>query len=367
MTTQELVQNDAEQRDAFAGRLFGSATAAMDLFTVYLGDRLGLYRALAELEGATPTELAAATGTHERYVREWLEQQAATGIITVDDAGAAADARRYRLPAGHREVLLDQESLSYLAAIARYVVAVARPLPEVMDAFRTGGGVGWAAYGADAREAQAAFNRPMFAHQLPVDWLPAAPEVHARLQAAHPARVADIGCGAGWSSIAIARAYPNAQVDGFDLDAPSIELARANAAAAGVGGRVRFEARDAGDAALAGRYDLVTAFECVHDMSRPVEVLATARRLLAEDGAMLIADERVAETFTAPGDDLERLFYGFSVLCCLPAGMAEQPSAATGTVMRPDTLRRYAAGAGFRSVEVLPIEHGFFRFYLLRP
>jgi 2-polyprenyl-3-methyl-5-hydroxy-6-metoxy-1,4-benzoquinol methylase len=367
MTTTDISKQVTEQRDAFAGRLFGSAIGAMDLFTVYLGDQLGLYRALVELEGATPAELAMRTGTHARYVREWLEQQAATGILTVDDAGVPADARRYRLPAGHGEVLLDQESLSYMAAMARYMVAVARPLPAVLDAFRTGGGVSWAAYGGDAREAQAAFNRPMFTHQLPAEWMPAAPEVHARLQAGPPARVADIGCGAGWSSIAIAHAYLNARIDGFDLDAPSIALARANAAAAGVDGRVRFEARDAGDAALAGSYDLVTAFECIHDMSRPVEVLATARRLLAPGGAMLVADERVAETFTAPGDDLERLFYGFSVLCCLPAGMAEQPSAATGTVMRPETLRRYAAEAGFGTVEVLPIEHDFFRFYLLRP
>ena len=207
----------------------------------------------------------------------------------------------------------------------------------------------------------------MFVNQLPVDWLPAIPELHARLQAGPPARVADIGCGAGWSSIAIARAYPNVRVDGFDLDAPSIAMARANAAAAGIDDRVSFQARDAGDPPLAGRYDLVTAFECIHDLPRPVAVLATARRLLAEDGAMLVADERVAEAFAAPGDDIERLCYGFSVLCCLPAGMAEQPSAATGTVMRPDTLRRYAAEAGFRAVDVLPIEHDFFRFYLLTP
>ena len=153
MTDQDVVRIDLEQRDALAARLFGSAIGAMDLFSVYVGDQLGLYRALAELEAATPAELAAATSTHERYVREWLEQQAVTGIITVDDTQAAPAARRYCLPVGHCEVLLDQESLSYLAAIARYIVALAKPLPAVIDAFRHGGGVGWAAYGADAREA----------------------------------------------------------------------------------------------------------------------------------------------------------------------------------------------------------------------
>ena len=154
-------------------------------------------------------------------------------------------------------------------------------------------------------------------------------------------------------------------VDGFDLDEPSIELARANALQAGVADRVSFHARDAADPTLTGRYDLVTFFECLHDMSRPVEALATARRLLAEGGTVIVMDERTAETFTAPGDEMERFFYAASVLCCLPAGMAEQPSAATGTVMRPDTVRRYARQAGFRDAEVLPIEDPFYRFYRL--
>jgi 2-polyprenyl-3-methyl-5-hydroxy-6-metoxy-1,4-benzoquinol methylase len=186
------------------------------------------------------------------------------------------------------------------------------------------------------------------------------------LQAEPPARVADIGCGAGWASIAIARAYPKARVDGFDFDEPSIAAARANAAEAGLADRVTFQLRDAADPNLAGRYDLVIAFEMVHDLSRPVEVLGVMRRLLADGGAVIVMDERTAETFTAPGDELERLLYSFSVLCCLATGMSEQPSAMTGTVMRPATLRRYAAEAGFREVEILPIEHEMFRFYRLR-
>ena len=170
----------------------------------------------------------------------------------------------------------------------------------------------------------------------------------------------------GWASIAIARAYPKARVDGFDFDEPSIAAARAIAAEAGLADRVTFQLRDAADPSLAGRYDLVIAFEMVHDLSRPVEVLGVMRRLLADGGAVIVMDERTAETFTAPGDELERLLYSFSVLCCLPTGMSEQPSAMTGTVMRPATLRRYAAEAGFLEVEILPIEHEMFRFYRLR-
>jgi 2-polyprenyl-3-methyl-5-hydroxy-6-metoxy-1,4-benzoquinol methylase len=206
-------------------------------------------------------------------------------------------------------------------------------------------------------------TRPLFHNLLGREWLPAMPDIDARLRAG--AAVADIGCGAGWSSIAMARAYPNARVDGFDLDDASIELARRNACEAGVGDRVTFQTRDAGDPTLAGRYDLVCAFECIHDMANPVAALRAMRHLAGEGGTVLIGDEKVADVFTAPGDEIERFMYGFSVLHCLPVGRAERPSAATGTVMRQDILRRYAADAGFRAVETLPITHDWWRFYRL--
>ena len=196
--------------------------------------------------------------------------------------------------------------------------------------------------------------------------MPALPDVHERLASGPPAAVADIACGAGWASIAIARAYPLVRVDGYDVDEASVRVAAANAAEAGVSDRVSFHVRDAGDPELAGRYDLVTIFEAIHDMSRPVEALRGARSLAGEDGAVLVVDEKVADSFTAPGDEVERLMYTYSILCCLAAGMSEQPSAETGTVMRADTMRRYAQEAGFADVEVLPIEHDFFRFYRLR-
>jgi SAM-dependent methyltransferase len=291
-------------------------------------------------------------------------------ILEVDDPAAPAApaaARRYRLPAGHAEVLLDRDSLVYLAPMSRMVGALSRALPALLDAYRAGGGVPWAVFGDDGRQAQADMNRPLYLKVLGGEWLPAIPDLHARLQADPPARVAEIGCGAGWASIAIARAYPKVLVDGYDVDEPSIALARANAAEAGVADRVRFHLVDAAELQRAGRYDLVTAFEMVHDLARPVEVLRAARGMLAEGGAMLIMDERVAERFTAPGDEVERFLYGGSVLCCLPAGLAETPSAGTGTVMRPDTLRRYATEAGFRDLEILPIEHDFYRLYRLVP
>ena len=154
-------------------------------------------------------------------------------------------------------------------------------------------------------------------------------------------------------------------MDGYDLDAPSIEAARRNAVEAGVADRVRFHAGRRGRR-VTGRYDLVIAFECIHDLPDPVSVLAAMRRLAGPDGVVLVMDERVAETFTAPGDEVEQLMYGYSLMCCLPDGMAHARSVGTGTVMRPDTLRRYAAAAGFAGVEVLADRDDFFRFYRLR-
>ena len=353
------------QRDAFAERLFGAALGAYELLTVHLGDRLGYYRVLGEGGGLTSEGLAEATGTEERYAREWLEQQAVAGILDVDDAAAAPAERRYSLPAGHAEVLVEKDSLAHVTPMARFGASMAQTLPAVEEAFRTGGGVAWDEFGHLGRHAQADANRPLFANLLGQEWLPAIPDVHERLLGDPPARVADIACGAGWSSIAIARAYPNASVDGYDLDEASVELARENLAGTDVADRVEFHLRDAGDSELAGSYQLVTVFEAIHDMSQPVEVLRALRGLAAEDGAVIVMDERVAETFTAPGDEVERLMYTYSVLCCLPVGLADTPSAATGTVMRPDTLRAYAVDAGFAEVEVLPIEHEVFRFYRL--
>jgi 2-polyprenyl-3-methyl-5-hydroxy-6-metoxy-1,4-benzoquinol methylase len=360
-----LSEAQVADRDTFVERLIESTAGVVDIFTLYIGDQLGFYRALAANGPATSVELSKRTGTHERYVREWLEQQTVSGILEVEDAGASATARRYSLPPGRAEVLVERDSLNYLAPLSQLVVGVTRPLESLLNAYRNGDGVPLSDYGTDFLEGQAGINRAAFLYELGSEWLPSIPDIHSRLQANPSARVADIGTGAGWSSIGMAQAYPNILVDGFDLDAPSVELARNNAREAGLNGRLKFHVRDAGDPELEGQYDLVTAFECIHDMADPISTLKTMRKLAGEKGAVIIADERVGDTFTATGNDVEWMMYGWSVLHCLPVGMTEHPSAGTGTVMRTSTLQQYAQEAGFEKVEVLPIDNFFFRFYRL--
>jgi SAM-dependent methyltransferase len=354
------------QTDALADRLFAATIDTLEIASVHIGGRLGFYCALADGGEATPAELAARTGTVERYVREWLEQQAVAGFLSVDDPDAGPGERRYALPPEHRPVFADEEDLNYLTPLARLAIGVCAPMDALLEAYRGGDAVPYQDYGADVHQGVAEINRPQFVNLIG-DWLGSIPEVDARLRAEPPARVADLACGSAWSSIAIARAYPGVAVDAIDVDSASIEMAKRNVAAAGLAGRVRPALRDASEAGPEGDYDLITIFEALHDMNHPAEALRAARRGLAEGGTVVIADERVAERFSVPGDELERFNYGWSILHCLTVGMLDEDSAGTGTVIRPDTVRAYAAEAGFDRVDVLPIEHAFWRFYRLVP
>jgi len=363
-----ITQAPEKTADELIGRLFEATLGMMDVISVYVGDRLGLYRAMRDGGAVTAAELAARATIDARYAREWLEQQAVTGLVEVDDASALQDVRRYTLPDAYAEALLDLDSPYSIAPLARSVVACAKVLPQLLIAYKTGGGVDWGDFGPDMIEAQGDFNRPWLRGSFGSDILPAIPAIHERLGADPPARVADVACGVGWASIAIAKAYPKVRVDGFDLDPSSIELAQANAREAGVADRVTFNLRDAADPAAASQYDLVVVIEAIHDLSRPIEVLGAIRQMLRPGGTALIADEKVEDAFTAPGSDSERIYYGFSLLTCLPAAMTERPTAATGTVMRADTFRRYAEEAGFGGFERL--DEGtldLLRFYRLTP
>jgi precorrin-6B methylase 2 len=349
-----------DREEALVERLFLATLGALELFGVYLGERLGLYAALADGEPRSVADLAADAGIAPRYAQEWLEQQAVAGIVDVAGDGDATT-RTYRLPPEHVAVLADPESLSYVAAFAPLLVGIGGALPEVVDAYRTGNGVAFARYGEALRDGQAAINRPAFTHQL-AGWVATMPDVRARLEADPPARIGDFGCGTGWSTIALARAFPKADVEGIDLDEASVADAERNAAAQGMAGDVRFVLADAAGAHGNGPYELACMFEALHDTPRPVEVLEAMRAALADGGSILLADERVASEFTAPGrrdraDDvrLEHL--------ALPAGGhgrparradGHGPAGADGAGARRPGRPRHGRGAADRE-RLLPL------------
>lgn len=350
-----------DRRAAYAQRLLDATSGAFDLATAYLGIRLDLYRSLHDDGPATSAELADRTGTDERMAREWLEQQAATEVL---DATRDGDTWRFALPAEHAAVLLDPDALDGMAGTVRQVVAELVMVPRLVEAFQTGQGIPYADYGPDESEGQTMSTRPVYRAEV-ASWFAAVPDLHARLERG-AARVLDIGCGIGWSSVSIANAFPAAMVDGIDRDPASIEAARAVAEREDVSDRVSFEVADAAELAGAG-YDVATMFEMLHDLPRPVESLASARAALAPDGVVLVAEEITAEEFDPPSETRERRYYGWSLLSCLPMSMAQPGSVATGTVIRPATVRRYAEEAGFAGTELLPVDSDAFRLYLLRP
>lgn len=347
--------------DELAERLLTGAITTMETLSVHLGVALGLYRALAA-GPADPRDLAERTGIHPRYAREWLEQQAVAGFVQAIDGEADPYARRFSLPDGHREVLVDEESPTYLGTLPGFVGGFAAVLPDLLEAYRTGGGVAYEAYGETTRHGIGGMNRPVFRSELR-DWVAALPDVRSQLEAA-PSNVLDLGCGIGASSIALAELFPQARVRGVDLDAASVEEAADSVRRLGLSDRVTFERANAASLTAADQYHLVCIFEALHDMADPVAALRAVRDALAPGGAVLIADERVADEFSPPGDLVERLNYGFSVLHCLPATRAEGSAVEAGTVLRPETVRAYAKQAGF-SCTVLPIDNDLWRFYRL--
>ncbi len=363
MTIQLTPDTALAATEVLADRLFASLLGALDVLTVHIGDQFGLYELLHHDGPLTSAEVARRSGMAPRYAQEWLEQQAVAALIEVEDVAVPAAERRYFVGAAHAAVLCDRDSVDLLAPFARMLTAAATQLPRLLEAYRTGDGLGWSDFGELMRTAQGDANRPLFLHVLGSEWLPSLPEVDAALR--DDGRVAEIGCGEGWASIGIARAYPSATVDGYDVDADSISAARTHAATHGVGERVRFSQVDAATVPAAGDYDLVAAFECIHDLPDPVGVLRAARRMVRPGGTGLVMDERVPDEFTGPGDPVEQLMYGISMLICLPDGLSHPQSVGTGTVMRRDTLHAYAREAGFADVDVLPIEHEMFRFYRL--
>ncbi len=358
----ELTAADESKVEDFAGSLFLACLATMELANIELGVRLGLYEILAGAGPLTAGELSKSAGIAERYGLEWLEQQATAGVVDVDDVSESASDRRFTLPNAHAHVLIDDDSEACMKPCSAVVPWVGKALDIMVEEFRGGAGAAFGLF--DLHDLQAAFTRPVFANHLTQNWLPALPEVQAKLTAGDRVRVAELGCGEGLAAITIAKAYPNATIDGFDLDEASIVVAQTQAATAAVQDQVHFEVRDAADSTLDGDYDLVLAIEMLHDVPDPVGILRTMKQLAGDRGTVLVVDERTDDAFSVPASEMERFFYCFSTLHCLAVSM-QDGGAGTGTVMRADKVRDYALAAGFSSVDVLDVDHPQFRLYRL--
>jgi 2-polyprenyl-3-methyl-5-hydroxy-6-metoxy-1,4-benzoquinol methylase len=349
---------DQAKIDAMGQRIVNDVDAAMSCLNVYLGHRLGLFQAIVDAGPVSSRELATKTGFQERYLREWLECMAVSDVLDYDEATGA-----FSLSPEHAVALLDRDSLAYATPLVCYLPSFAKVLDRLMEAFRSGGGVPYEAYGADTLEGIGLGNRPMYVNDYVARWIPTMPDVEARLRAG--GRVAEIGCGLGWSSISLAKGFPRIRIEAVDVDEASISAAQRNAQDAKVADRITFHRGAVEELPLSGLFDLVTAFECLHDMPYPVKALRRMGELAGPEGTVLIADEAVGDSLNENRTFLGRLNYNFSVLHCLPQAMVFPGSAGTGTVIRPSILKGYAQEAGFSRVDVVPIEHPLWRFYRL--
>lgn len=330
---------DEDKVHEFVGKALGDLGGALTAALVVIGDKLGLYRAMAAGDPVTPAQLAERTGTTERSVREWCHAQAAAGYITYD-----AKTGTFTLPAEHAVALTDESSPACVLGGFQGMTAAMRATAKVTEAFRSGKGVGWHEHDPELFCGTERFFRPGYNANLVSSWIPALEGVEAKLQ--RGARVADVGCGFGASTIILAQAYPRSTFVGFDYHPPSIEAARDRAAAAGLGDRVRFEVASAKD--FPGSYDLVAFFDCLHDMGDPVGAAAHVRRTLGSDGTWLLvepfAGDRLEDNIANP---LGRLFYSVSTLVCTQASLSQEVGAALGAQAGEARLRDVVTKAGF--------------------
>ena len=330
---------DMQALEALAGKVVTDLGAGFSAALVVIGDKLGLYRGLADLGPSTPTELAAHTATTERYVREWLSAQAASGYVSYDAAGG-----RFSLSPEQALVFADEGHPAFMAGGFEFLSAVFHDEPKITEAFRTGAGVGWHEHHACLFRATERFFRPGYNANLVSSWIPALDGVEARLEAG--ARVADVGCGHGASTLVMAEAYPNSRFFGFDYHAPSIERARQLAEAAGLAGRVSFEVASAKD--FPGEpYDLIAIFDALHDMGDPVGAARHIRSKLAADGSWLLVEPFANDALEDNFNPVGRLFYSASTLICTPASLSQEVGLGLGAQAGEARLRRVVEDAGF--------------------
>jgi 2-polyprenyl-3-methyl-5-hydroxy-6-metoxy-1,4-benzoquinol methylase len=336
---EQTVEIDGDKLQAFVFRAVDEVGATLNAALVVMGDRLGLYRALAGTGGLSAAELAARTGTAERYVREWLNAQAAGGYVAYD-----ADRGRYVLPPEQTAALTDSDSPAYLPGFFQLAVGSVLDSPKIIEAARNGDGVGWHEHVHDVHEGCERFFRPGYNAHLISEWLPALTGVSEKLE--RGALVADVGCGHGASTILMAQAFPNSAFVGSDYHDGSIATARQRAREAGVADRVRFECAPAAAYGGAG-YDLVTMFDCLHDMGDPVGAARHVHDTLKPDGTWMIVEPNAGDSIEDNINPVGRAYYGFSTLLCTPASLSQEVGLALGAQAGQARIGEVIAEGGF--------------------
>ncbi|WAL66793.1 methyltransferase domain-containing protein [Amycolatopsis cynarae] len=340
-----------DRLEELVGRVVTDVGAAMIVPLALVGDRLGLFTALADGEPVTAGQLARRTGLVERYLREWLLAMATAGYVTYEGGGTGPDGKRsarYRLSPEQAEAFTNPDSPGYVAGAFQNLTAATRVIDRLTEAFRSGEGIAWHEQHEDVFAGTERFFRPGYLANLTSSWIPALGGTGERL--VRGARVADVGCGFGASTIIMAKAYPNSSFVGVDYHAPSIEVARQRAAAAGVTGTVEF--RVAGAADLDGSYDFITFFDCLHDMPDPLGALRAARAALAPGGRVMLVEPMSWDSVEESINPLGRVLVGASMFICLPSGLSGTPAAALGNQAGPTRTLELAREAGFADARI---------------
>ena len=334
-----LTTVDEDKLHQLLGKFVSDFGAAFHAGMVVIGMELGLYKDMANEGPTLPSELAERTGTNERYVREWLNSQAAGGYVEYD-----ADTGRYFLNAEQAFTLADEKSPAYMPGAFLLATSALKALPKITERFRTGEGFGWHEHDAGLFRGTELFFRPGYAANLISSWIPSLEGVEAKLH--DGAKVADVGCGLGASTILMAQAYPNSAFTGFDYHDASIEMAKERAREAGVSDRVNFEIAKAKDYPGTG-YDLVTFFDCLHDMGDPVGASAHVLSSLAPDGTWMIVEPFAEDTVEGNMNIVGRAFYGASTLLCTPASLSQEVGLALGAQAGEKRIREVVTEGGF--------------------
>jgi 2-polyprenyl-3-methyl-5-hydroxy-6-metoxy-1,4-benzoquinol methylase len=356
--SEQRPQLDWDKVKRFAGQVSNDIGAAMMGALSYIGDRLGIFRAVAEAGPVTSAELAARTGLSERYLREWLSAMAAAGYVLYDPA-----TKKFTMPAEHAMILANEESPFFMGGFLEMIIPNISITPKLKEAFKTGRGVPQSEYPPETWEAMERSSAGMYRNQLVRKWLPAMPQVIEMLNAGGSAL--DVGCGSGRAAIAIAKAFPRAKVFGYDAHPGSIERARANARAAGVADHLTFEVVDCTKLAKE-QFDFISTFDVVHDSVDPSGLLKSIHGALKPSGTYLMVEVNVSSKLEDNINPMGRMMYSVSTLYCMTVSLADG-GAGIGACMGEPKARELCEGAGFAHFRRLPIEDAFSVLYEVRP